>query len=182
MPAVLDHPDPVGVEIAGPDQQRPEPLASGWLGAVRALVADGIDCGGGVRVLVRINPDRQHPLCPFNSKRYEADCWQTVLSRGDATLLSGHASRPWRRRATPRCLVSPGPAETTKGERVSPAPSETIHLTLTDRKRSSSIPLRMGGAARRPRSSERRSVDMCGPDVEIDQVLAAGRFRELEMV
>jgi hypothetical protein len=43
-----------------------------------------------MRLLVRIDPDRHHLLVP-SLDADEADSRRTFFSRGDATLLSGHA-------------------------------------------------------------------------------------------
>ena len=65
MADVLEHPHPLAVELASPLQQLTESLTPGSDRALRDLHAERVDRDPRVRVLVRIDPDRQHPNRPF---------------------------------------------------------------------------------------------------------------------
>jgi hypothetical protein len=66
--------------------------------------------------------DRHHMHRPF--RLVEADAWRTIFSRGDATLLSGHARTSL---AAPSDNFHEGQHHPTKAAWVSSEPSGTIH-------------------------------------------------------
>jgi hypothetical protein len=65
VPDVLDHPHPLTVERARPPQQLTEPLTPGSDRPLRDLHPKRVDRDPRVRLLVRIDPDRHHPVRPF---------------------------------------------------------------------------------------------------------------------
>jgi hypothetical protein len=65
VPDVLDHPCPLAIEFARPLQQLTEPLTAGSDGALRDRHPERVDRDPRVRLLVRIDPDRHHHVCPF---------------------------------------------------------------------------------------------------------------------
>jgi hypothetical protein len=65
VPDVLDHPHPLAVELARPLQQLTEPLTSCTDRPLGDLHAERVNRDPRVRLLVRIDPDRQHHVRPF---------------------------------------------------------------------------------------------------------------------
>jgi hypothetical protein len=64
--AVLDRPDALGVEAAGPDEHILKRAALGLDRSVGDRAAGGgIDGADGVRLLVGVRPDHDHPHIPF---------------------------------------------------------------------------------------------------------------------
>src|SRR5436305_3646979 len=89
-------------------------------------------------LLVRIDSDRQH--LPVPSVVVEADSWRTIFSRGDATLLSGHARTSL---AATGDNFHEGQNHPTKAAWVSPKPPRTILHGPHERKaRPVSFPLK----------------------------------------
>ena len=124
VPAVLDHPHPLGAERTPPRQQLPEPIGDRPLGPISQPMTHRIDRHGRMRLLVRIDPDRHHmpvPSCRDEQKRTLAD--RSQLGRSHAPIRSRHPSKAAKGDSSlARQHIS---ATTTTG--VSPTPPRTIH-------------------------------------------------------
>ena len=64
MPNILDHPNPFTIKLATPVDELTEAVASRAHRSLRDLHAKRVGRDPGVRLLVRIDPDRQHPSVP----------------------------------------------------------------------------------------------------------------------
>src|SRR3954452_5739839 len=92
MAAVLERPDALSVQPARPVEQRSKAARSD----LDRLVAEQLagrrcDRSDGVRALVHVRTEHDHPSRPLSSK---ADARRTRLVGGAATLLSSHAAPP----------------------------------------------------------------------------------------
>src|SRR4051812_5168720 len=92
MAAVLERPNPLRVQLARPVEHRSKAAHSD----LHRLVAEQLagrrcDRGDGVRALVHVRTEHDHPSRPLSSK---ADPRRTRLVGGPATPLSSHAEQP----------------------------------------------------------------------------------------
>jgi hypothetical protein len=108
VPAILNRPHPLVVELRGDPQRVERPVVRG---RDRQLPARGpsyrIQRDKRVLTLVRVHPDHDHLHVPSLVVADRADLRRTHLSWGDATLLCSHAGDPRRRRATRQKPVRP---------------------------------------------------------------------------
>jgi hypothetical protein len=65
VPDVLDHPHPLAIDPARPLHQLTEPIAPGRARPLRDLHPERVNRDPRVRLLVRIDSDRQHSVRPF---------------------------------------------------------------------------------------------------------------------